>query len=75
MPPHGGHDHGGACNHTATESEGKVTIHKAAFSNSYSRVRELVASGIDVNARDESQSTPMHWAAGNDDPKMLECVP
>ena len=38
----------------------------AALNGDLSKIRELVENGVDVNTRDKSGTTPLHWAAEAD---------
>jgi cytohesin len=69
--------HGADVNRPAAD-DGRTALHVAAGwgykgERSLTVIRLLLASGADVNARDQRQQTPLHWAAheGNKDAAEL----
>ena len=41
----------------------EISIHKAAYQGNIEAVKQHIAAGTDVNAKDDSGWTPLHWAA------------
>ena len=40
-----------------------ISIHKAAYDGNIEAVKQHLAAGTDVNAKDNVGGTPLHWAA------------
>src|SRR5579884_4053132 len=49
-------------------------LHEAVAESDVERVRELLAEGVDVNARDEDGATPLHYAGGERDSEIVRLL-
>jgi len=52
----------------------RVDIHKAAGTGNMEAVKEHIAAGTDVNAKDEDGATPLHVAAGVGNNEIAELL-
>ena len=50
---------------------GSIPLHEAANGGDLATVKELIASGTDVNLRDVHDWTALHYAAGNGDVTLV----
>ena len=51
-----------------------ISIHKAAEEGNIEAVKQRLATGTDVNAKDGSGYTPLHRAAGRDHKEIVELL-
>ena len=40
-----------------------MSIHEAAFKKDIDAIKKLLATGVDVNAKDDYRETPLHYAS------------
>ena len=67
------------CGKSAQESSTEVkapdiSIHDAAAGGVIEAVKQHIAAGTDVNAKDEDGYTPLHFAVVNDDKELAELL-
>jgi ankyrin repeat protein len=58
----------------AKDSQGHTALQFAALLREVEIVRMLLEKGADVNAKDNSRSTALHWAIGTGKPRSVEVV-
>ena len=51
-----------------------ISIHEAAETGNIDVVKQHLAAGTDVNAKDEDGYTPLHFAVANDDKELAELL-
>ena len=51
-----------------------MSIHEAADEGNIEVVKQHLAAGIDVNAKDQDGCTPLHWAAGAGTKEVTELL-
>ncbi len=49
-------------------------LHEAAFKGDKNRVEQLLAAGVDVNAKDRQKDSALHWAAGSGHKDIAELL-
>lgn len=54
------------CLFTAANMHGEFPLHTAVRENNMTEVKRLIASGADVNEKDYTGYTPLHWSANAD---------
>ncbi len=50
-------------NDIALNDDGMTELHLAAYHGELDWVQNCIEGGLDVNARDNDEFTPLHWAA------------
>ena len=51
-----------------------ISIHEAAYDGNIEAVKQHLAAGSDVNAKDNNELTPLHWAAREDRKEVAELL-
>ena len=51
-----------------------ISIHDAAYKGNIEVVKQHLAAGTDVNAKDKGGRTPLHFATGSDHKKIVELL-
>ena len=51
-----------------------VDIHQAAKDGNIKAIKQHLAAGVDVNAKDDDGGTPMYWAAVNGRKEIAELL-
>ena len=54
-----------------TVEEPDILIHEAAMQRNHEVVKQHIAAGVDVNAKDVNGYTPLDWAVFNKDTKTV----
>jgi ankyrin repeat protein len=61
---------GGQQRHGQTNNQRVTALHNGAAAGSVEMVRELIEAGVDVNARDSRNLTPLHFALASETPSL-----
>ncbi len=56
------------------ESAPDISIHQAAKDGNIEAVKQHLAAGTDVNAKDDIRQTPLHWAVGEGHKEVAELL-
>ena len=51
-----------------------ISIHKFAFNGNIAVVKQLLADGVNVNAKEENGGTALHWAAQEGHKEIVELL-
>ena len=51
-----------------------ISIHDAAWRGNIEAVKQHIAAGTDVNAKDDNGYTPLHWPAGSGHKEVVELL-
>ena len=51
-----------------------VDIHKAAYDRNIEAVKQAIDDGADLNAKDNVNMTPLHWAVNNSQKETVELL-
>ena len=51
-----------------------ISIHEAAMQRNLEAVKQHIAAGADVNAKDVNEYTPLHWAIFNKDSETADLL-
>ena len=57
-----------------TAKKPDISIHKAAFNENIEAVKQHLAAGTDVNAKDKGDNTPLGYATGRNNKEIVELL-